>query len=368
MKILFLIDRLGCGGKERQFSELVSGLVACKRVRACDLAVVSMGQRDHFDKVIESAGVEIIRLCRGWRWDPWIVVRLSALLRHLQPAVVVSFNEMATFYAALARKPPGTRLVDASLRNALPLLSLKERALGWVNFRSADLVVANSRAGLVAKGVPPAKARVLHNGFDFKRAENRCPRDAVRTAHHIHTTHAVGMVATFSRFKDWDTFFEAASRVWARRQDVTFVAVGGGQFLEAYRRRGGGHPGVVFTGRLRDVESLVGTLDTGVLCSNPRFAQEGIPNVVMEYMALGLPAVVTSGGGVSELVLADETGFIVEPRRPEVVADKVCWLLDNPEAAKAMGERGRQRIKEEFSMKRAADCLMALIEEAAGVG
>jgi glycosyltransferase involved in cell wall biosynthesis len=53
-----------------------------------------------------------------------------------------------------------------------------------------------------------------------------------------------------------------------------------------------------FTGRLSDVEDLVNAFDVGVLCANPDLREEGIPNAVMEYMALGVPAVVAAGGGV----------------------------------------------------------------------
>jgi glycosyltransferase involved in cell wall biosynthesis len=367
-RVLWLIDTLCCGGRERQFAELLRGIITQKRMAPSDLAVLLMGDDGHFAPVIEQLGVPIVRLRRRCRWDPWVVVRLSRLLQRMRPQVLCSFSEMATCYSALAWKPAGTRLVDASLRNALPLRSVKERLLGWINYRAACRVVANSRAGLAAKGAPRAKGRVLYNGFDFQRLTRLTPAAEIRGSLGINTPHVVGMLGTFSRYKDWDTFLEAARLVRRQRDDVTFVAVGGGDLLEDYRRRWAQEPGVVFTGRLRHIESLVAALDVGVLCSSPQHAREGIPNAVMEYMALAVPAVATGGGGVAELVRDEQTGFIVEPAHPEAVAVSVLWLLDHPEAARQMGERGRRRLEAEFSIARAVNTLMEILDDAAGEG
>ena len=75
MNLLFWIEGLGCGGKERQLSELVSGLVRTGRVQKENLAVISMEHGGHFDEVIQEAGVRIVRLLRKCQWDPLLPVR-----------------------------------------------------------------------------------------------------------------------------------------------------------------------------------------------------------------------------------------------------------------------------------------------------
>lgn len=366
LKILFIIDRLGCGGKERQFSELVRGVAASRSMVAEEIAAVVMAERDHFDDVIERGGIRLFRLRRWWRWDPFLTLRFRRLLAQLQPEVLYSFSEMATFYAAIARSSARTKLVDGSVRNAYPLKTLKEWILCWANFRAADLIVANSKAGLAAKQAPPEKSRVLYNGFDFKRLQHLEDRNTVRHSLQIRTRHAVGMVAGFSRYKDWDAFFEAARLVRAQRDDVSFVAVGGGAFLETQRRKYEGQPGVIFTGPRTDVERVLGALDIGVLCAHPNAPQEGFPNVVIEYMAAGLPVVAAATGGVAELVLDGQTGFLVEPGNARAVAEKTCGLLDHPDLAKTMGARGRERIRQEFSLERAVEQVMDICQELRG--
>lgn len=71
----------------------------------------------------------------------------------------------------------------------------------------------------------------------------------------------------------------------------------------------------------------------------------------MEYMAVGKPVVVTHGGGSSELVVDDETGFLVPPSNPTAVAEKVELLLGDAEKAQAMGAAGRRRLEKEFPLE-----------------
>jgi len=352
---VFWTDVLRCGGRERQLSELVSGLVRTGRAQKENLAVISMEHGGHFDEAIQEAGVRIVRLLRKCQWDPFLPVRARKVFRELQPDVVFSVSQMATFYALLTPKRGGVRVIDGSIRNAFPVRGLKERSLNWFNFRAADLVVANSKAGLRAKNAPPAKSAVLYNGFDFNRVKDLSSPAAVRQQLGIRASRVVGMVGSFSDTKDWDSFLRAAQILHRTDPDVCFVCAGGGERLQAYRGRFGTQEHLRFTGCRKDVESLIGAFDIGVLCAN---AQEATPNAVMEYMASGVPAIVAAGGGVGELVDDGFTGFIIPPRDPQALAQKIACLLADPGAAKAMGLRGQHRIRERFSMEKAVDTLM----------
>lgn len=78
---------------------------------------------------------------------------------------------------------------------------------------------------------------------------------------------------------------------------------------------------------------------------------EGISNSIMEYMALAKPVVATDGGGTKELVLQNETGFLVRPSIPGEIVDCVEQLLSNPDIRNEMGMRGKKRIHEVFSIE-----------------
>jgi glycosyltransferase involved in cell wall biosynthesis len=92
---------------------------------------------------------------------------------------------------------------------------------------------------------------------------------------------------------------------------------------------------------------------------------EGVPVVLMEAMAMGLPVVATRITGVPELVEEDRSGFLVPPGRPDLLADALERALRAPAAERrAMGEAGRARVEADFSPARSAERLLELFDYA----
>lgn len=82
--------------------------------------------------------------------------------------------------------------------------------------------------------------------------------------------------------------------------------------------------------------------------------RDGIPNVLVEAAATGVPIVTTSVGGIPELVRDDETGLVVPPRNPGALADALERLLDSPELAGRLRQGARRRVEEYFDLRRNA--------------
>jgi glycosyltransferase involved in cell wall biosynthesis len=90
--------------------------------------------------------------------------------------------------------------------------------------------------------------------------------------------------------------------------------------------------------------------------------RDGIPNVLLEAMAVGVPVVATSVSGIPEVVTHGETGLLVPPRRPDLLADALAHLLGDPAARTRLGEGGRRLIHEHASWTSAIAPLHALLE------
>jgi glycosyltransferase involved in cell wall biosynthesis len=121
-------------------------------------------------------------------------------------------------------------------------------------------------------------------------------------------------------------------------------------------------PGVVGQEEIRDYYRQA---DIFVL---PSFA-EGIPGVLMEAMAMGLPVVTTRIAGIPELVEDGYSGFVVPPGRVDALVDAVQRLAADPELRREMGERGRAKVIAEYSIEPSAagmhEMFAAVIESAA---
>jgi glycosyltransferase involved in cell wall biosynthesis len=156
------------------------------------------------------------------------------------------------------------------------------------------------------------------------------------------------MVASFSIFKDYKTYFSAAKILLDRGYDVTFLAIGHntesiqlGKFINSKY-----FPFIKLLGKQSGIESYVNAMDVCVLST----FTEGISNSILEYMALGKPVVATDGGGTKEIIEDKITGFLVKPSDPVELADKVEILLKDPGLINRMGQSGTARVKNFFSI------------------
>jgi glycosyltransferase involved in cell wall biosynthesis len=169
----------------------------------------------------------------------------------------------------------------------------------------------------------------------------------------ILTKYAVVMVASFSEFKDYKTYYKAAEMVLEKRKDVTFLAIGNKtdsteskklinpKKIEFFR----------FLGKRSNIESIINALDICVLAT----FTEGISNSILEYMALQKPVIATLGGGTKEIVDESETGFLVTVSDAHALADKIDQLLNDAELRKKMGEKGQKKVREVFSIEEMID-------------
>ena len=361
MKILTVIDSFNAGGKERRLVELLKGLT--KAGVECELIVLSkiVTYPELYDLNVKIHFVE-----RRIKKDPFIFSKLYRLIKQARPDLIQSWSSMMSIYTL-----PLAKLLNIPFINAIIVDAphrVKPFSQSWLRtkltFPYSDAVVANSYAGKHSYRAPANKSYVIHNGFDFKRADKVGSPDIVRESLGITTDKVVGMVGKFQPRKDFSTYLKAAIRLVAQRSDVTFLAIGDGDLLEDCRRLVPQQYGnrIIFTGRREDVESIVNIFDVGVLTTNYRVHGEGISNALMEYMVLGKPVIATAGGGTAELVLDSEVGYIISPGDDEALAKKLTLLLDNAELARRLGEKGRERIYQNFNLKRMTDEYIQLYE------
>jgi glycosyltransferase involved in cell wall biosynthesis len=160
--------------------------------------------------------------------------------------------------------------------------------------------------------------------------------------------------------KDYETFLEAARIVSTSHPRVRFSIIGGPEPIseqtEYFRRicRLAGVPPLAgrvdFHGRVENVAPLLSTFDVFV-CSS---LTESFGNVLIEAMALAKPVVATAVDAVPEIVLEGEVGFLVPPRNPEAMAEKICFLLGNKPLRQALGRRAQEYALEKYDSHRLA--------------
>ncbi len=155
------------------------------------------------------------------------------------------------------------------------------------------------------------------------------------------------IVARLSAEKGHGVAFEALAMVRARGHMVQLVLVGPGNEEDPYGdvlNRLGIRDSVTMIGAVppAQIAAQMGQADALIV---PSFA-EGLPVVIMEAMAAGLPVIASGIAGVPELVEHDVTGLLVAPARPDLLADAIQRLIASPDLARSLAAAGRSRVEQ----------------------
>ncbi len=287
--------------------------------------------------------------------------RLEQLVLDQRIDVIHSHDVDSNVVAALVRRRVGRAVVMT--RNVLA-----DETATWKLFMRSRLVFPAARFGsdhviTVADAVGRSFARraalprdhltTIRTGIALERFTPAMTRDEAREALGWDTARpTVVMVSVLRQGKGHDLLFRAIPRLRASIPRVVVKIVGGGEMEEDLRRQAA-HLGdaVEFTGQLYE------TLPTALWASDalvlPSRA-EGLPIVLIEAAAAGLPVVATDVGGCSEVVAEGRTGFLVGRDDDEMLADRLAYLLQHGDAARAMGSAARSRAEARFSLSEQA--------------
>jgi glycosyltransferase involved in cell wall biosynthesis len=202
---------------------------------------------------------------------------------------------------------------------------------------------------------PPERIELIPNGVALPASEapsavnDAAVIPSAQTENRRADGPLVGMVGRLSWKKGYEHALDAAALLREHVPAVRFEIVGDGPLrgaLEQQTANLGLEATVRFLGQRRDVPDLMRRFDCFVLSS----VIEGMPNALLEAMALGLPVVTTSAGGSAEVVVDGESGFVVPPADPTALAGAIERVLADRALARRLGEQAARRVHERFSL------------------
>jgi len=188
--------------------------------------------------------------------------------------------------------------------------------------------------------VKPEKIILIHNGIDVSKFfSSEKGKDIL-----------IGTIANLRLVKGHQYLLKAIPTVLEGIPSTKFLIVGQGPLrkdLEQLAKRLKITKNVIFTGYQKNIAEILAKLTLFVLPS----IREPLGICLLEAMATGLPVVATNIGGIPEVVKDRETGLLVPPKNPEILAHAILTLLQNREKAKNMAIAGRRRVEEKFNLK-----------------
>ncbi|MFQ5601719.1 MAG: glycosyltransferase [bacterium] len=362
INVLQLVEGLNLGGAETKLLELVAHMDRSR----FNTVFCSLGMGERIKEKVDALDVKYVGLQRRRRFDPKLVWDVAKIVRQEKIDVVMTTLFYADVVGALARIISPTKAVFSWETISAPEWLLKHRLLAYkFAMRFCDKVISVSEATakwLVEKrGVAREKVLVIPYGVNlevYKQGKNLALKRQLGIAPE---TFVVGTVARLHPQKGHEYLIEAAKKIVERHANVKFVFVGDGEMrkkLEARIETAGLENNFLLLGFRDDVTDLLRVFDIFVLPS----LYEGLPNVILEAMATGLPVVATAVDGSVELVNDGETGFLVPPREPQALIAKINTLIQNPQRVLDFGMQGRNRVESIYSLEKQVEHFQQLYE------
>lgn len=306
--------------------------VAAKPLRALELA-------------LEREGITAHSMLIGGKLNLLAPLLLARLARKLGVDLIHTHLSTASVWGSVAGRLCGVPVVATAH-------ALNHRTC----FRAAHLVIACSdavREHFIRQGHPPGRIWTVRNAIDTAPFERMPPPSVARARLGLPVEgYFVGVVAHLTARKGHAVLLEALGALSGRWPHLHAVFAGDGPLRETLRRdacgRGIGDR-AHFLGHCEDVRMVYSACDVIAL---PSVGREGLPLVLLEAGAAGVPSVASRVAGTPEVIVDGETGFLTTPGDVPALADAIDRLLRNPVLRLRMGKKARGWVHREFSLDR----------------
>jgi glycosyltransferase involved in cell wall biosynthesis len=242
-------------------------------------------------------------------------------------------------YVAIERRLGRITDVALCVGTGVAVEAVRRRLVAPERIRTIGVAVAGAAGAELPARVPGASDRA--------RRALGIPADATVVG-------AVGRLTYQKAPEDFLAMIDHLAR--AGVAGVVGVWVGGGELADRIARLARALPGqIVLAGERTDVPEILPAFDVFALPSR----YEGLPTAIVEAMMCGIPVVATAVNAVADVVVPGETGLLVPPQRPALMADAVRYLIDQPAVAARMASTARARLGERFGIPALRAALMA---------
>jgi glycosyltransferase involved in cell wall biosynthesis len=386
--IALVTSSIGPGGAERQLAATASGLAESPHASGVFLSCLSLEaklQNDFYAPAIRAAGVPIIEAqpqdVLESTEDPavlkhqYILRRLPrdmgpvgwwlAQFHRMRPEIVHIWQDMTNLSVSIAAVLAGVPRIILGTRSVRPD-NPRRRLRRWMRHGYQQLLslpnikmINNSRAGATDYadwlGIAPESVKVVYNGLDFAalhRDLEAVDGNAVRAELGVPPgVPLIGGVFRMSEEKRPMLWMETVAKVASERLDAHFLVCGAGPFYQEMQAYAEDH-GFADRMHLPGVKSQIGAwfkaMDAVLLTSR----YEGLPNVLIEAQSLGIPVVAPRVGGVPEALIDGETGFAIQAATAASLAEKLLFILENPDWRARAESAASAFINNRFSMQR----------------
>ncbi|MGE0128630.1 MAG: glycosyltransferase [Blastocatellales bacterium] len=370
IKILHVLDSLGVGGMERVVIDVVNGLDQSR----FDQVVCCLSRKGEAAWRLRD-GAKCVDLGKGSGADYLMALKIARVIRREAPDIVHTQSWSGVDATIAKLITGGARLVHSEHGRNYPHVGaepLKRKIARRCLYHLSDAVfaVSNEVRDYYCRetGFTRDRMLVVPNGVDVRRIDE-AGGDGVREELGIGIDDfVVGTVARLDATKDTITLARAFANLYFSQASpkLRLLIVGDGDqrtMIENFAAERGLNGAIIFTGVRHDAPRLLGAMNLFALSS----LSEGMPITVLEAMAARLPVVATNVGALPELVEEGVTGFLIEPKDDQALAERFARLCSNRDLARRFGQAARCKVEREYSLntmlRRYAELYLSVLKQ-----
>ena len=354
INILHIYQNSKIGGVQQQ---LLSLLKAYSRERFNPI-FCCLGPKEEIGKEIEETKIEFIPLnkLRYNRFSLGIVLELYRLMKKKQIHVVRTHRYRSNLYGRLAAFLAGVPVIIASVHdNYRTDKRPKRRIMNRILSKITDKIVAVSedvKEDIIRyDSINPSKIDVIPNGIDVERFNPEKNTTDIRKEFSLEDDDIViGFIGRIVPAKGLEYLLNALPYLKEEFKSIKLLIVGEGSLVEKLKesaKKNNIFDNILFTGRRRDIPEILASINIFVM---PSIA-EGLPNALLEAMAMGKPIVTTEVGGIPEIVKNGFNGLLVPPRDTLSLSKAIKELISNDRLAAKLGQAARDLVHDNLSIK-----------------
>ncbi len=292
-------------------------------------------------------------------------IRIFMHIRRLKITLVhINTNITLGIPAILAAKISGVPCIS----HIREMRKLIKRELLFAKSINKTIVLNKEAYANYSLNIDKNRLSLIYDGLDLEEYIN-FKSNCLRQEYNLSSTPLIGNMGRIVEGKGQKEFILVAKEILEKKRNIKFVIAGDAKtgsdaYFKSVKELAASSnfsQSLIFTGWREDVKNVLSALDIFVFTSTTY--AEGLPNVIIEAMALAKPVVSTRIAGPTDIVLDGITGFLVPPGDIKAMAEKIIYLLEHPDIAKRMGEEGRKRAEELFDIKKQVKKIEALYEE-----
>jgi glycosyltransferase involved in cell wall biosynthesis len=307
------------------------------------------GSRIH--RVAQAERIPVVVLRMRAAIDPLAVMRSVQVLRTNSIDLVHTHSSIDSWCFSMGAKAVGIPVVR-SRHVSTPISTNCFSFLLYMKLAGRVITSAETirRTMIEMNGYDPRKIISIPAGVDEKRFLPGVEADYVRKDLNIRKDDfLLGVVAILRSWKGHSDLLEAMKILQNRIANIKLLIVGSGpqeRNIREYIRNNGLAEKVIMTGYRDDVPQILKCLDLFIL---PSYSNEATSQVIPQAMAMGIPVISTSVGGIGEVVTNGQTGMLVPPRDVRALSETIYWVYQHRDATKRMADRAREFILNGFT-------------------